>query len=210
MTSPALFLDRDGVINVDRGYVHLPEHFEFIPGVFEIARFAVHELGWPVVVVTNQAGIGRGYYDEATYQALTRWMCDQFSRANAPIARVYHCPYHPEHGVGAYRLDHPWRKPRPGMILQAASDLDLNLAASALIGDALSDMQAGAAAGVGLLIKIGGTASVPPGDYEAVADHAEALALLRRATGPSRPLVIDDGRAVGVEAYRDDDGGRQR
>src|SRR5262245_21532939 len=104
----ALFLDRDGVINVDHGYVHRIQQFEFIPGIFELARFFVCELQWPVIVVTNQAGIARGYYDEDTYQSLTRWMCDRFSAERAPLTRVYHCPYHPEFGVGEYRLDHPW------------------------------------------------------------------------------------------------------
>lgn len=196
MSRPALFLDRDGVINVDRGYVHRPEQFEFIPGIFDVVRFATQQLGWPVVVVTNQAGIGRGYYDEAAYAAVTQWMCGRFAREDAPIARVYHCPYHPEHGVGPYRLDHPWRKPRPGMILQAASDLDLDLPASAIIGDTLSDMQAGASAGVGLRIRIErGPEAARRGeaDDEVVGDLAEALALLRRRTGhvgAAAPAVI--------------------
>jgi D-glycero-D-manno-heptose 1,7-bisphosphate phosphatase len=182
MPRPALFLDRDGVINFDYGYVHRPDQFAFIPGIFDLVRFAA-QLGWPVVVITNQAGIGRGYYDEAAFQTLTRWMCGRFEAELAPIARVYHCPYHPEHGIGEYRLDHPWRKPRPGMILQAATDLDLDLSASAVIGDTVADMQAGAAAGIALRIKIGGTSGAadltPP--HETVANLAEALALLRRS-----------------------------
>jgi len=188
MRQSALFLDRDGVINVDHGYVHRAEQFEFIPGIFALVRFAAQELRWPVVIVTNQAGIGRGYYDETSYQTLTRWMCDRFARENAPIARVYHCPHHPEHGVGEYRLDHPWRKPHPGMILQAASDLDLDLPSSAIIGDKIGDMQAGFAAGVGLRIRIGsgrniGDEAVPP--HETVCDLAGALALLRRSARPA-------------------------
>ena len=85
--------------------------------------------GWPLVVVSNQSGIGRGYFDEAAYQRLTDWMCERFRAEQAPLARVYHCPYHPTHGVGAYRADHDWRKPKPGMILQAAADLNLDLVA---------------------------------------------------------------------------------
>ena len=147
MAGSALFLDRDGVINVDHGYVHRSDQFEFIPGIFDLARFAVNELRWRIVVITNQSGIGRGYYDEAAYQQLTRWMCERFEAENAKITRVYHCPYHPEHGIGEYRLDHPWRKPKPGMIMQAASDLDIDLARSAIIGDTLADIAAGAEAG---------------------------------------------------------------
>lgn len=187
MLRPALFLDRDGVINVDHGYIHRAEQFEFIPGIFDVVRFAARELGWPVVVVTNQAGIGRGYYDEATYQTLTRWMCDRFAAENAPIARVYHCPYHPEHGIGEYRLDHPWRKPRPGMILQAASDLNLDLPSSAIVGDTIADMQAAASAGIRLRIRVVSTRSAAREDappHETVASLTEALALLRRSAKP--------------------------
>ena len=132
---PALFLDRDGIINVDHGYVHRREQFEFVPGIFDLTRYAA-DVGVPVVVVTNQAGIGRGLFDEAAFQDITRWMCERFAAERAPIAKVYHCPYHPEFGLGAYRLDHPWRKPRPGMLLQAAADLGLDLPASAIVGDA--------------------------------------------------------------------------
>lgn len=179
---PALFLDRDGIINVDHGYVHRREQFEFVPGIFDLVRHAA-EVGWPVVVVTNQAGIGRGLFDEAAFHDLTRWMCARFAAERAPIARVYHCPYHPEFGLGAYRLDHPWRKPRPGMILQAAADLGLDLPASAMVGDAMTDIAAAAAAGVGLriLVGTGDTLDGAPA-FQRAADLAEALATLRSYT----------------------------
>jgi D-glycero-D-manno-heptose 1,7-bisphosphate phosphatase len=189
MGRSALFLDRDGVINVDHGYVYRPERFEFVPGIFELARFWANERRQPIVVVTNQSGIGRGLFDETAYVELTRWMCDRFAAENAAIARVYHCPYHPQHGIGEYRRDHPWRKPNPGMILQAAADLDLDLAASAIVGDGMSDVEAGAAAGVGLRILIQSPPTGPAPDapsHEVVAGLAEALALLRtRFASPS-------------------------
>jgi D-glycero-D-manno-heptose 1,7-bisphosphate phosphatase len=181
MLRSALFLDRDGVINVDRGYVHRPDQFEFIPGIFELARVAVNQLRWPIVVVTNQSGIGRGYFDENAYRDLTRWMCDRFEAEKAPITRVYHCPYHPEFGIGPYRMDHPWRKPKPGMILQAASDLDLDLPRSAIIGNSSSDIEAAAAAGIGLRIRLGPSdaATTPDGPaHKVVSSLAEARALL--------------------------------
>jgi D-glycero-D-manno-heptose 1,7-bisphosphate phosphatase len=124
MHTSALFLDRDGVINVDRGYTHRPDQFEFVPGIFELARFWTNELRRLIVVVTNQSGIGRGYFDECAYEDLTRWMCDRFEAERTAIARVYHCPYHPLHGIGEYRRDHPWRKPNPGMIFPLCADGD--------------------------------------------------------------------------------------
>jgi D-glycero-D-manno-heptose 1,7-bisphosphate phosphatase len=181
MPRGALFLDRDGVINVDHGYVHRVDRFEFVPGIFDLVRFWATELEQPVVVATNQSGIGRGYFDERTYADLTRWMCERFAAERAPIARVYHCPYHPQHGIGEYRRDHPWRKPNPGMFLQAASDLDLDLAQSALVGDRMSDIAAAVAAGIGLRILLRSNAHEVGEDAAcyAVEDLAQALALLR-------------------------------
>ncbi len=184
MSTPALFLDRDGVINANCGYVHRIDQFAFVPGIFELTRFTANTLRWPIIVVTNQSGIGRGYFGEQAYDTLTRWMCARFEAEQAPLAGVYHCPYHPEHGIGGYRRDHPWRKPNPGMILQAAADFSLDLARSAIIGDALSDIEAGAAAGVGLRIRIGAhddDVEEPP--HHVAADLAEALALLRAHLG---------------------------
>jgi D-glycero-D-manno-heptose 1,7-bisphosphate phosphatase len=178
----ALFLDRDGVINVDHGYVHRAEQFEFIPGIFELARFWVNEVRRPIIFVTNQAGIGRGYFNEGTYADLTRWMCARFEAERAAIARVYHCPYHPVHGIGDYRRDHPWRKPNPGMILQAVTDLALDPAHCALVGNKISDIEAGAAVGLGLRILLArgsGNIALTTLSYETVADLGEALALLR-------------------------------
>src|SRR5262249_53594922 len=114
----ALFIDRDGVINVDHGYVHRIDQFEFLPVIFELARFVPGEMRWLIIVATNQSGIGRGYFDEQAYDKLTQWMCERFQQEGAPLARVYHCPYHAKYGIGAYKIDHPWRKPHPGMFLQ--------------------------------------------------------------------------------------------
>lgn len=142
----ALFLDRDGVINVDRAYVHRVEEFEWIPGVFDTVR-AAGGLGLAVIVVTNQAGIARGYYTEDDFHSLTEWMNRQFASAGAPLSAVYYCPYHPE-GLPPYNTHSPMRKPQPGMLLQAASDHGLDLRRSLLIGDQESDIAAGRAAGL--------------------------------------------------------------
>lgn len=147
----ALFLDRDGVINVDHGYVYCREKFEFVDGVFQVARAAL-ENDYKVVVVTNQAGIARGYYTEIQFHQLTTWMCNEFLNSGARIDKVYFSPFHPTEGLGKYKRDDYSRKPNPGMLFQAQEELKINLAESVLIGDKASDIQAGIAAGVGVNI----------------------------------------------------------
>jgi D-glycero-D-manno-heptose 1,7-bisphosphate phosphatase len=147
MSVPALFLDRDGVINVDHGYVHQIDRFEFMDGIFELCRLA-QELGFYIFVVTNQAGIGRGYYTEEDFCSLTRWMCEVFKGEGVNIQKVYFCATHPEYGLGHYKTESVMRKPNPGMLLQAARDFNIDLSASVLIGDKGSDIAAGLSAGV--------------------------------------------------------------
>jgi len=153
MVRAALFLDRDGVINVDRHYVWRIEDFEFMPGIFELVESAV-QGGLLPIVVTNQAGIGRGYYTEGDFRRLDEWMHAQFRERGAAIARTYHCPYHPTEGVGGYRRESFDRKPNPGMILRARADFDLDLSNSVLVGDKDSDIEAGRAAGVRHNVKL--------------------------------------------------------
>ena len=152
-TGKALFLDRDGVINVDRGYVHRIDGFAFVDGIFELGARA-QSLGFMPIVITNQAGIGRGYYTEADFQHVTAWMLDQFRARGIRIERVYHCPFHPTEGIGEYRRDSFDRKPNPGMILKAKNDFALDLANSVLVGDKDSDIAAGRAAGVRYNLKL--------------------------------------------------------
>jgi D-glycero-D-manno-heptose 1,7-bisphosphate phosphatase len=172
----ALFLDRDGVINIDRGYVHRPEDFEFREGIFELCR-AAQRLDYLLLVVTNQAGIARGYYTEAEFLELTEWMAGKFADEQVHIARVYYCPYHPVDGVGTYKYDSPDRKPKPGMLFRARDDFDLDLASSVLIGDKLTDVNAAHAAGVGTRILLG----VVDADSIATGCHAlETLDDIRR------------------------------
>jgi D-glycero-D-manno-heptose 1,7-bisphosphate phosphatase len=145
---PAAFLDRDGVINEERRYVHRIEDFVLLPGTLEsMARLS--RAGFLIVIVTNQAGIGRGYYSEADFQRLMGHF-DRLARAGGVrIAGVYHCPHHPQAGVGAYRTACECRKPAPGLLLKAARDLTIDLTASVMIGDKGSDIAAARAAGVG-------------------------------------------------------------
>lgn len=144
---PAAFLDRDGVINRERGYVHRPADFELLPGVTEgMAR--LRAAGYLLVVVTNQAGIARGLYDAAAFEQLTQYMRDLLQAAGVTVDAVYHCPHHPTAGVGAYRVECVCRKPAPGMLLAAAQQLGIDLPASVLVGDKSSDIEAGRRAGV--------------------------------------------------------------
>jgi D-glycero-D-manno-heptose 1,7-bisphosphate phosphatase len=142
-----LFLDRDGVINLDHGYVHKRDNFTFIDGIFDLVREACNQ-NFKVIVITNQAGIGRGYYSEREFHLLTDWMLSEFKDADAPIDKVYFSPFHPTAGVGIYLKDDVSRKPHPGMIFQAQKDLDINLGMSILVGDSESDIRAGVAAGI--------------------------------------------------------------
>ena len=178
--TPALFLDRDGVINVDHAYVHRIADFEFIPGIFDLVR-AARALQMQVVVVTNQAGIGRGLYTEDDFSALTAWMCERFVEQGAAISRVYHCATHPTEGIGAYRVDSPLRKPHPGMLLAARDALDVDMPGSVMLGDKLGDVQAGLAAGVGLNLLLAADDSPlrPPRGSERVGSLAQAEARLR-------------------------------
>jgi D-glycero-D-manno-heptose 1,7-bisphosphate phosphatase len=146
-----LILDRDGVINVDAGYVYRIEECVFVDGIFEVAD-AFAQRGFTIVIASNQSGIGRGYYSEDEFRHFMSWMKQQFAARGIPIAASYHCPDHPTEGIGVYRRQNPWRKPGPGMFFQAAEDFSLNLRDSWYIGDKDTDIEAGRAAGVGNLV----------------------------------------------------------
>ena len=143
----ALFLDRDGVINHDYGYVHLRHDFKFTDGIFELTSHAT-KRSYKIVVVTNQAGIGKGFYSEEAFIELNEWMCDTFARNGINISQVYYCASHPD-GIGKYRKVDFRRKPNPGMLLEARNEFNLDLSKSFFIGDQKTDMEAGFAAGIG-------------------------------------------------------------
>ena len=149
----ALFLDRDGVINIEKHYLHKIEDFEFIPGIIEVMRQYQQE-GYALVVVTNQSGIGRGYYTEEDFWKLTEWMKQTLAEQGVIIEGVYFSPYHPEKAIGEYRRESDCRKPGPGMLLQAAEELELDLASSMLLGDKESDVEAGQNAGLAQTIRL--------------------------------------------------------
>lgn len=149
----ALFLDRDGIINEDRGYVHRREDFVWVDGIFELVAAATRQ-GLALVVVTNQSGIGRGLYAEADFHALMRWVAAEFAARGTPLARIEFCPDHPTESIGPYRRETDRRKPGPGMLRDAAAALGLDLAGSIMVGDALRDVEAGHRAGLGTCVLV--------------------------------------------------------
>ncbi|HEY4040569.1 MAG TPA: HAD-IIIA family hydrolase [Rhodopila sp.] len=143
----ALFLDRDGVLNIDHGYVGSRDRFDWVDGAGEAIRHAT-QAGWHVFIVTNQAGVARGYFGESAVDDLLHWICDQARQAGGTIDDTRYCPYHPDATVPAYRRQHPWRKPLPGMLTDLIAAWQLDPAKAIMVGDKASDMEAAAAAGV--------------------------------------------------------------
>jgi D,D-heptose 1,7-bisphosphate phosphatase len=152
---PAAFLDRDGVLNVDHGYVHRPDQIDWIPGAIAAVR-SLNDLGYRVVVVTNQAGVAHGHYEEEAVHLLHAWMRDALAAHGAYIDAFYHCPYHPDGKVERFRLAHIDRKPGPGMILRALAEFEIDKDNSFLIGDKQSDIAAAEAAGIPGFLFAGG------------------------------------------------------
>lgn len=178
---PALFLDRDGVLNQNRAdYVRTWEQVEFLPGVFE-AMQRLAGSSYAIVVITNQSAVGRGLVNAAAVQAINLGIVQRVQQAGGRIDAVYTCPHRPDEGCAC-------RKPRPGMLLQAAHDLRLDLARSFLVGDAVSDVEAGLAAGCQpILVRTGrgerqaaGLAAAGLGEVPVFADLAAAAEWITR------------------------------
>lgn len=162
----ALFLDRDGVINVNHGYVCSSERTDWVPGVFELCSVA-RDTGHVLVVVTNQAGIARGYYTEAEFLEYTRWMCSEFAARGLEILATVYCPHHPTAGLGPLQVACECRKPAPGMFLLAIELLHIDPDQSVMVGDKESDLVAASRAGIskGFLID-----SADPAPFSDVVD----------------------------------------
>ncbi|WP_023603673.1 D-glycero-beta-D-manno-heptose 1,7-bisphosphate 7-phosphatase [Aliivibrio logei] len=167
MSKPAIFIDRDGVINVDRGYVHKRDDFEYIDGVFNAVKIC-KDMGYLLVLVTNQSGIARGIFTEEQFETLTEWMDWNFAEHDIDFDGIYYCPHHPEATVEQYKEECDCRKPNPGMFMSAQSFLDIDMEKSVMIGDKKEDMMAAQAAGVGtrILVRTG----------KPVTEEGEALA----------------------------------
>ncbi|HIF9295132.1 TPA: D-glycero-beta-D-manno-heptose 1,7-bisphosphate 7-phosphatase [Photobacterium damselae] len=152
MAKPAVFIDRDGVINVDHGYVHTTDDFEYVEGVFAACK-KLKEMGYLLVLVTNQSGIARGMFTEDEFLSLTEWMDWNFVDNGVEFDGIYYCPHHPE-GQGDYRQECDCRKPKPGMLISARDYLKIDMTRSVMIGDKADDMTAAKAAEVGTKILV--------------------------------------------------------
>ncbi|AUQ42188.1 D-glycero-beta-D-manno-heptose 1,7-bisphosphate 7-phosphatase [Yersinia ruckeri] len=150
---PAIFLDRDGTLNIDHGYVHEIDNFQFIDGVIDACR-ELKEMGFALVLVTNQSGIARGKFTEAQFISLTEWMDWSLADRGVDLDGIYFCPHHPEGSVEAFRQICECRKPLPGMLIEAQQELNIDMAASYMVGDKIEDMQAALAANVGTKVLV--------------------------------------------------------
>jgi D-glycero-D-manno-heptose 1,7-bisphosphate phosphatase len=151
------FLDRDGVINRDTGYVHRIADFELLPGVVAALQ-RLQKLDYALIVVTNQSGLARGLFDSAAYEALTQHLHETLARDGVTLDAVYHCPHLPDATVARYRCDCDCRKPLPGLLLKAIDEYAIDPQTSLLVGDKASDIAAGRAAGVGKCYLVGSEA----------------------------------------------------
>jgi D-glycero-D-manno-heptose 1,7-bisphosphate phosphatase len=173
MSERALFLDRDGVVNEEVGYLHRAAEVRFVDGIFSLCRTAAG-LGYRLIVVTNQAGIARGYYSEADFEVLMEFMRGELRAEGVELDAVYYCPFHPEHGVGRYKQEHEDRKPGTGMLRRGAKEFGIELNESVLVGDRCSDVGAANAAGLQQAFLIRGTEVAGcGGDYLKVESLAE-------------------------------------
>lgn len=141
----AIFLDRDGVINIDKGHVHTIKDFVFYKDVFKALLLIPKE--YKIIIVTNQAGIAKGLYTEKQFLELTEWMLKKLKDKGIKIDKVYHCPHHPEGTIEKYTKVCNCRKPKPGMLKKAQKDFNLNLKQCWLIGDKMTDIKAGRTVG---------------------------------------------------------------
>lgn len=150
-----VFLDRDGTINVEKSYLHKWEDFEFEKNVIEGLK-AIKKLGFEFVVVTNQSGIGRGYYTEDDLIKLNNSMTEELKKHGIDILECYYCPHHLEKGIGIYKAECECRKPNPGMLKEAMQKYDIDIKNSFMVGDKGSDLEAGKNAGVqSILVRTG-------------------------------------------------------
>ncbi|MFY9289040.1 MAG: HAD family hydrolase [Alphaproteobacteria bacterium] len=179
MLRRGLLLDRDGVINIDHGYVGKREQVEFMPGVFEFLK-AAQDMGYRLAILTNQSGVARGYYTEKDHHDLTVWMLKELGKQGVAIDLTLACFEHIEGTVAEYRRESFWRKPGAGMILEAVQRMALDVSRSAFLGDQLRDMQAAQAGGIKTCLWLDTKISKAPEGITLVKGFDDALKALKR------------------------------
>lgn len=173
---PAIFLDRDGVVIEDSHYLGSPDRVRLVPGSAG-AIASLNRAGWPVVIVTNQSGVARGLFGEPEVDAVHKHIAEELRDHGATVDGFYFCPHHPEGEVSAFRIECECRKPKPGMLMKAAIELRLHLASSWLIGDRVTDLEAGAAVGCRtVLVRTGYGATVNPAGLDRDALNLDLVA----------------------------------
>lgn len=182
---PAAFLDRDGVINIDHGYVYRWEDFAFVPGAVDAMR-RLQAAGYALVIVTNQSGIARGYYDEAALLSLHEALRENLARQGVQLDAIEYCPHLPGATLARYGIDCDCRKPAPGMILRSAEALGIDLAGSLMFGDKSSDIEAGRAAGVGRCVRLAknGEPGAAAADFLDLSQALDGLGVAPLPTAP--------------------------
>lgn len=138
MQNKAIFLDRDGTINIDKHYLYRIEDFEFVPGTLKGLRM-LYEAGYKLILITNQSGIARGYFSEEDYQTLNSWLQQRLVENNSPLTASYYCPHLPDANIVEYKMNCECRKPKLGLFMKAVKDWDIDLSLSYAIGDRLRD-----------------------------------------------------------------------
>jgi len=186
---PAVFLDRDGTINVEKDYLYRVEDFEFVPGAPEAIK-RLKDAGFLVIVVTNQSGVARGYYTLKDVEHLHDHLSACLSTYQASVDGYYICPHHPEAGVGDLKIDCSCRKPNPGMLLAAANDLNVDLSRSWMVGDKVADCVSGLRAGVRpLMVETGHgeneTSSLRADEFKRFRSVVEAVDFILAEAGSS-------------------------
>lgn len=180
---PAIFLDRDGTLNIDNGYTHRVEDLCFLPNVIEGLK-QLQAMGFVFVIVTNQSGVGRGYYTVSQMQQFNAALCDELAKEGVMIDAVYHCTMHPKATLVEHQGHSPRRKPEPGMLLEAAADCGLDLEHSVMIGDKYDDVSAGHRAGCRSILiatdgKLPSASDAPDATPDAIAeDLLQAAAII--------------------------------
>jgi len=171
----AIFLDRDGVINKEVNYLHKIKDFEFTKNCID-ALLLLQQQGYLLFIITNQAGIGRGYYNEADFHILNNWMLLELKKHGVNINDVRFCPHHAKEGKGTYKIDCECRKPKIGMITPLIEKYNIDVHSSILIGDKVSDIEAGKAANIDNLILVKSGHTLPENIPKSVSAVHESLA----------------------------------